>query len=623
MKRCFLLLAFITLNLVSYAQKGSIKGKLTDSADHQRTLSYSTVSIYKKGDSTLTSYGLSDDKGIFKINSLQTNQAYRLVITAWQYQSYRREFTITGNTPDLDLGSISLASQTNNLDEVVVTAEIPPIIVRKDTIEFNAASFKTLPSAVVEDLLKKLPGVTYDRNGSLKVNGKDVSKILVDGKEFFGGDQQVATKNLPANIIDKVQVTDDKEAKRRDPDLIAANTPQVINLKLKKAIKKGAFGKLYAGGGLRELYETGGIMNFFRDTTQVSVLAYSNNLNRPGFSVNDVQRIGGFGRSGINSMMVNSDGGFSLNNISFGGTAAGVQESSGGGANFNTITKSGIKINGQYFFGKVDNNLLQLVNNNQTLGQERLITASDLNANNIDLTHNFGGKLEWKPDSLTTITIEPRLTLSSANRVSQNSKRSINGDDQLVNEANTRSNINGDNDNIDVLLSYWKDFKKAGRSFNASLNFQNSNNSNENINTASSAFYLPPLNELLDQLRDNSIENLNTNVSLNYTEPISKALSFNAVLNGNYIESEDALSTFYRHPTDDNYIIAIPSLSQTVSRTGFKGSARARLRWKVNEHLSIQPALVYNTINLRNGFSSYPGFRQNYNFIAPALNVRY
>jgi hypothetical protein len=623
MKQTLLTLFILCLISTAFAQKGTITGVLSDQETHKARLSYATVSVYKVGDSVLTTYGLSDAKGTFKIGGLKAETQYRLIVTAWQYDDYRKEFIVKAAQPILTMDTLFLSAKSNNLEEVNIKAEVPPIVVKKDTIEFNAASFKTLPTAVVEDLLKKLPGVTYDRDGALKVNGKDVSKILVDSKEFFGGDMQIATKNLPANLIDKVQVTDDKEAIRRDPDLIPANTPQIINLKLKKAIKKGMFGKVYAGGGFKELFETGGILNLFRDTTQISIMAYGNNVNKPGFSINDVQRIGGFGRSGINSMMVNTDGGFALNNISFGGASSGVQSSAGAGANFNTLTKGGIKINGQYFFGKVDNALIRMVNNNQTLGEDRLITSSDLNSGRIDLTHNLGAKIEWKPDTLNTITFEPKVTMGSSNSRSLTLKSSTNGDNQLVNTANTVSDQNAGSNSVDMLFSYWRDFKKAGRSFNTSVSFRNGQNEDKNMNTANSVFYLPPSNNLVDQLREKNVKNINTYLSTNYSEPINKLLSFNVALNANYINNEDALSTFYKDPAGSGYIIAVPSLSQTVMQSGFKSSARARLRWKVTKDLSIEPAIVFNTINLENKFSTYPEFSQHYNFVAPALNLRY
>jgi hypothetical protein len=141
-----------------------------------------------------------------------------------------------------------------------------------------------LPNALVEDLLKKLPGVQVDSDGNISVNGKAVNRILVDGKTFFGSDPKMATRNLPANIIDKVQVVDDKEELLRNGDDNLNNVGKVVNITLKKGVKKGWFGKVYVGaGGSDNRYETGGIANIFRDTLQMSFLGYANNLNKPGF----------------------------------------------------------------------------------------------------------------------------------------------------------------------------------------------------------------------------------------------------------------------------------------------------------------------------------------------------
>ncbi|RZL29825.1 MAG: TonB-dependent receptor, partial [Pedobacter sp.] len=207
MKKTILLFVLFFTYQNLFAQKGSVTGTLLDSVNKKITLNFATISVFKGSDTVLHTYKLSDDKGVFKINNLEIGTKYRLVINAWMYNIERREVTLQATQTNINLGNIYMAEKTNTLNEVVIQSERPPIIVRKDTIEFNAESFKTLPSAVVEDLLKKLPGVSIDGDGGIMVNGKSVSKILVDGKEFFGGDQQIATKNLPANIIDKVQLT--------------------------------------------------------------------------------------------------------------------------------------------------------------------------------------------------------------------------------------------------------------------------------------------------------------------------------------------------------------------------------------------------------------------------------
>lgn len=624
MKQLLLSILFSLFFLNLLAQKnGSITGILADSSNHKTTLNYSTVSVYKVGDSLLTTYKLSDDKGTFKINNLQMGIKYRLVISAWQYGTYRKEIALTPGNPALNLGTIYLSTKANDLNEVNIVAERPPVIVRKDTIEFNAESFKTLPSAVVEDLLKKLPGVQIAEDGSIMVNGKAVSKILVDGKEFFGGDQQIATKNLPANIIDKVQVVDDKQAKRRDPDLTAAEIPQIINLKLKKAIKKGAFGKLYAGGGIKELYQAGGLMNFFRDTTQVSILAYGNNINQPGFNPNDVQRIGGFARSGVNSMMMSSGGYFEFNGISFGGSFSGIQTSSGSGFNFNTLTKKGIKLNTQYFFGRNDNLLERLTNTNQTLGNDRLITNSNEITSALTLKHNIAGKLDWQIDSLTQLTIEPFIVLNSNNSISTNRSTNTNAAGKLVNNLQNMNDRNSSNNKYQLVADLSKDFKKAGRSFNIGFDISTTPNPTLNYNRSISNFFITPSTSETDQLRNNQIENFRSYIYANYSEPISNKLSFKIDLSGNILNNENALSTFYRNPANQLYDVVIPNLSQTVEQAGFKTNTNISLKYRITKDFNIQPGIVHNYISLNNRFSNSADIDQRYHFIWPSFQLVY
>lgn len=624
MKKTLFTLILALSIFTTFAQKGSVNGLLLDSADQKKTINYATISVFKVGDSVLSTYKLSDDKGVFKIPNLQLDVKYRLVINAWQYKVLRKEIMLSSELPDLNLGKLLLSTISNSLNEVVIMAERPPIIVRKDTIEFNAESFKTLPSAVVEDLLKKLPGVAIGADGSIQVNGKAVSKILVDGKEFFGGDQQIATKNLPANIIDKIAISDDPEAKRRDPDIVAGNVPQVINLKLKKAIKSGAFGKMYAGGGLDKLFELGGIMNFFRDTTQVSILGYGNNANKPGFNMSDVMRIGGFSRAGVNSMMVNSEGGFALNGISFGGAMfGGIQKSAGAGANFNTLTKKGTKINGKYFLGYGNNFLDQLTDVEQTLGSDKLFINSKSVQTNRSYSHNLGARIETKLDSLITLTIEPSVSVGLSNNTGDLRTSSANGNNAPVNNGSNLSKLKGNDTQYNLSTSLWKDFKKVGRSLNFTLNVTKRNNLSDDFNLAQSTYFNPSSSTTLDQLRDNNIRNFNTNFNGNYNHPISKSLSLSVATNSNYIDNENALATFYKNPGNQAYDIVVPSLSETVTQRGYKTNNRASLRWKVNKNLNIQPGMVFNTIDLENMFQNNTNFEQHFTFFAAQLNIRY
>lgn len=296
MKHTLLVILFLSFVLntgVSFSQsrKGEVKGKLLDTTTKE-ALPYATIAVYTASDTAMVTFRMSDEKGSFRVAGLPLNQQLRVIATMMGFAVYRKEFTLTSAQSETDFGEISMEPSASLLSEVLITAEMPPVLVRNDTLEFNASSFKTLPTSLVEDLLKKLPGVSVNTAGDITVNGKPVNKILVDGKEFFGSDPKVASRNLPADVIEKVQVMNDPEALLRDPDMPEIDIPQVINLKFKKGIKKGMFGKLYAGAGTQDRYEGGGILNMFRDTTQVSILGYSNNLNRPGFGFEDISRIG-------------------------------------------------------------------------------------------------------------------------------------------------------------------------------------------------------------------------------------------------------------------------------------------------------------------------------------------
>src|SRR6187397_2521548 len=267
MKKTFLLVitAFFLYSL-SWAQ-GTLKGKITDSAT-AKPLGFATVTVFKASDTAIITYRLSTPDGDFKVPGIPLDMNCRVVISYSGYSIFRKEFTITAPQATLDIGLIKLTTDAKTLDEILVYAERPPVIMKKDTIEFNASAFKTLPNALVEDLLKKLPGVMVDRDGNITVNGKPVNRILVDGKTFFGDDPKMATRNLPANVIDKVQVVDDKEEMLRNGDDNPNNVGKVVNITLKKGVKKGWFGKAYAGAGSDSRFETGAIANIYRDTLQ-------------------------------------------------------------------------------------------------------------------------------------------------------------------------------------------------------------------------------------------------------------------------------------------------------------------------------------------------------------------
>jgi hypothetical protein len=312
-----------------YAQnKSGIKGSVTDSASN-KPIELVTIGITDFKDSTFVSYTSTTKTGTFLLSSMPSDKPLVVIASHMGYANFIKVVTLKkGET--LDLGTIAMKIRSNTLSDVVVSGQRQAIVVNKDTVEFRVEAFKVRPNAVVEELLKKLPGIQIDNDGSIKVGGKAVSKLTIDGKEFFSNDVRIATRNLDAALLDKVQIFDDRE---NDPDHLIedANVSKIINLKFKRAFKKSIFGKVYAGGGSRNRFETGGLFNMFRDTLQLSVIAVGNNLNKTGFSSSDLSQLGGFNRSGDNGI--------------YNGTAAVGGNTYGG---IEKILSSGFNLNNDY-----------------------------------------------------------------------------------------------------------------------------------------------------------------------------------------------------------------------------------------------------------------------------------
>ena len=248
--RSFLLffLFFFVSGWAAQAQRnGSVRAVVFDTLA-KKPVPDATITLLARKDSSLISFSMTDNGGRFTINEIAPGD-YRLLFSHVAYHSHSEWISITDSTRDIDLGRVTLNDRSIVLDEVLVRSEAPPVTLIGDTVQYNAGSFKTPPNASVEQLLKKLPGVQVDRDGNVKAQGENVRRVLVDGKEFFGDDPKMATKNLPADAIDKVQVYDRQSEQSQLTGFDDGNSEKTINLKLKKDKKKGSFGKVMAGAG--------------------------------------------------------------------------------------------------------------------------------------------------------------------------------------------------------------------------------------------------------------------------------------------------------------------------------------------------------------------------------------
>ena len=286
-----LLSALLLLGITVTAQTYTVEGTIMDSS-MKRTLNSATISIVQAKDSSLVSFARTNEQGHFSIKNVAKG-AYLLSISYVGYQPMWVAFR-TGANATINLNNIYL-QDASSLSTVTVTARRAPVVINGDSIEFNAENFKTAPNAVVEDLLKKMPGIEVDKSGAITVNGKTVTKVFVNGKEFFSGDPKMATKNLPADAIDKIQVYDRKSDQAMFTGIDDGSEETAINLKVKKDRNQSNFGKVGAGFGTPGRFDGQGNVNRLNNDEQLSLIAAANNTNRQGFSNGDVSSFSGGG----------------------------------------------------------------------------------------------------------------------------------------------------------------------------------------------------------------------------------------------------------------------------------------------------------------------------------------
>jgi hypothetical protein len=524
-----LMLGLLSLGLSAVAQKnGSIKGLAVDTLAKQ-PVSSATISVLDKKDSSLVTFTMTDNTGRFELKGIP-NGEYRLLISHVNYHSSNTFFVINDEKKNQDLGNIAMSDITKVLGEVVVTNEAPPVTLIGDTVQYNAGSFKTQPNASVEQLLKKLPGVKVDKDGTVTAQGEKVSRVLVDGKEFFGNDPKVATKNLPADAIDKVQVYDKQSEQAQLTGFEDGNYEKTINLKLKKDKKKGVFGKITGGAGDKERYEGKFNVNSFKGARQLSAIGMANNTNAEGFSFMDILNF-----SGALSQMRQAGGGGNINisltqdeanslgagNISNGG----INTAWGGGVNYNNIIGSKLDLQSNYFYNRY-NPYTQSHTLRQSIvqGGGNFYEENEI-SDNTNSTHRLNLNLLYQIDSLHSIRVIPSLSMQSGSTNSRRDYTTLSQDGKLVNQGFNENQSDRDGYNFKNDIIFRKKFNRKGRTL--SLSLQNSFNSSEGSGSLESiiGYYNAGTflrNDTMNQ-RNNTNSDLNGySARLVYTEPMGR-----------------------------------------------------------------------------------------------------
>jgi Outer membrane protein beta-barrel family/Carboxypeptidase regulatory-like domain len=616
MRKYILLTAFLGLiaGLHAFSQvrvRGSVKGIILDTAG-RAPMSYATVSLSPDKDSADLQFAITDAHGGFSFKGLSPG-GYSILITFEGYHHVRKRFTIDAATKDIDFSAIFLHKEADILAEVVV--QRPPMQIRKDTIEYNAESFATKPNAVAEDQLKKLPGVQVDASGNITAQGEPVTRLLVNGKRFFGNDPKLATRNIPPEIIEKYQIFDDLDDQSKFSGFDDGNRIKTINIITRKDKRQGYFGRAVAGAGTDEKYDESFNFHRFDNDQQISVLGQGNDINKQNFTVQDVLGSSG-GRRG-------SGGG---PGAAANQSAAGITTVWAGGANYRD-TWGKFDAYGSYFY-----NFNHVSSTTQSL-TEKFFSPSDDTSNTttrsnpaISRTTNqrINFNIENKSDSNNSFVFRPNITFQTTSPSSSSNSSTVDQDGRPVstttgNSYSTNSGFNINGSNLTLRHKFKKPFRTISLDLTGTVNVNNGNGHYNSNNT----YYAIDSVQDLKQFYNDSLHSVSLSPTLSYTEPLSK----HSVLELNYNHS------YNRSTTTNNTYDYVDSLKSYTSfdslfSNSYKftsNSDRFTLNYQFHQNkvnFSLGSGLQFTNFNSLNTTKDID-VSHNYVNLTPTVNFTY
>ena len=587
----------------SFAQSKSFKisGTLISEED-KMSLESATVYLERVKDSSLVTYTISNKDGDFILEDKTSDKSLNLYISYVGFQTYKKNILIDKGI--INLKDISLKIDTNTLDEVLITSRAP-ITIKKDTLEFNVKSFKTKKDANVEDVLKELPGVEVAEDGSIKVNGKNVSKVLVNGKPFFGNDATITTRNLSKDIIEKIQVTDTKTKAEAFVGEEGDKENKTINLTIKKENNKGVFGRVASGGGTEGTYEYAGMFNYFDNDRRISTLAGGNNINSPGFSFGEIRKMFGGG----NSIGFNSNGSFNIDGRSFGG-GEGITTSRNEGINYADKYGEKLDVSGSYFHSNSDSENITTTNRENILSDSRFFTNLNSTSINENDSHSANLGFEIKLDSTLLINVKPSVSFSNNKRNFERDQKSNDETGTLINESNSTSFVESTVKDFNNKFDVTKKLGAKGAFFKLQIDNQINNSETNDILTSELNIIGATNNESRNQVTDEENKLNITNLNVTHRIPlIEKKLSLD--LKYNYrIESRDNI----RNTFDlDNNSTLVLDLSTDFSYTHIKNVPMLNLAYRGNKlSANFEVGYVFRGLENEDGLKPDLSFKRNF-----------
>ncbi|MFK8302719.1 outer membrane beta-barrel protein [Capnocytophaga stomatis] len=587
MNKNYALLLLLLMSFSAFSQQFTITGKVYDKST-QKPLEASTVFLKSVKDSTLVNYTISDAKGIFNLKGKSQEQELDLFITHVGNAPYKKRITTPKGA--LDLGLIQMETQAEELEGVTVLSEAIPITVKKDTLEFNADAFKLRPDATVEELLKNLPGVEVDSKGKITVNGTPVNEILVNGKPFFD-DPKIATKNLTKEIVKKIQVSDTKTKEQKFTKEEGDPNNKSINIVLKEDKNKGYFGRATVGYGSKDRYEINGFGNYFKDKTRVSVLGSSNNINTLGFEFDEI-----FGMMGSVETFSVSGSSISANGMNFGGSD-GFNKSHVAGISYVDEYGKDLEVDGNYFYTRNDGETYSRNDRETTLPDRHYFSRNEQWGNSWGDTHNFRGELEYKIDSLTQISVRPRISVSRSNSDNKSEEASYDSNRNPVNQSLSKSNSHNHNVNFENRVSFNRRFKGTRGSWGISVGNNNSRSEREQeLYNTREIFGIHPFTQIRDQHQNTDNQNDSYNLSAKVRYPIFKDFLLRAGYDFSKSDTKNNVNT-YDADAYGNYINFNTALSSDFLTENTRHKPQLGVEWRSGKiRISGEVGMVYNRL---------------------------
>lgn len=616
----------------------TVNGAVIDS-DQSLKLKNSSVSVLRSKDSTLVKFTRVNESGFFSINNLPKGKFF-LQVTYPGYADYVEDFNLDSTKSKIDFGSIKLTLKATLLSNVIIKGTAAAIKIKGDTTEFNAAAYTIQPNSKVEDLLKQLPGITVDKDGKITAQGQTVTKVLVDGEEFFGDDPTLVTKNLRGDMVDKVQLYDKKSDQAAFTGIDDGKKDKTLNIKLKEDKKNGYFGKLEAGGATDDYYQLQGMFNAFKGKRKLSLYGTMANTGKVGLGWGDSEKYGSTNlEMSDEGYFFSSGGGDALDSFSGQYSDEGLPVARNGGAHYDAKWNDDKEsINSNYKIGSlnVDGVKGSVVQNNLPTGT--FIATSNENFDNYMFRQKLDGTYQIKLDTTSTLKISVDATLKNSETKSDFNTNSVRGNNVLLNQSQRQLDNNTKDKLFNSAIFWTKKLNKPRRTLSVNLTTSVTQSEADGYLKSNNTYYdtegLLDSTSIIDQRKTSLVKTTVFNSNIAYTEPLTKY--FSLVLNYGFgINNSSANRGSFNPGANGSYSALDTTFSNNYKLDQVANQGGAIINFKNNKttvnfgtkvsNVTFDQTNLYNQVSLKRSFLNWrPQAAYNYKISSQSsVNFRY